>query len=361
MNRTSTHQWSARAGVVPSLGIAVLSKFTCSLCLTAYAGVLSSLGVVLLSTDRGLLIFTAVLVALNLLSLGWSTWRHKHWGPLAWHSSDRRCCSLAASGPRRRQSSTAGPYSCWLPPDGTSGPHASPSARLYRSAAFTCPSCDSREYAGRQVVDNLPDLGPALLLSKHHLACHGTHSMQSAKSPAEPRLVDPQPQVRNRLASTLGLAPTGADHARGCQARHADSKRAGLEHADLLVKIPPMRGSLIHRLTASLVTLCFALFSVEAAVADVHDADGSPPSVSQDAHDGQLPVPSNDGTQPQNAPGERGHPVHVCHCTHAHTAGSVAARVTVSLTPVHGFTPYLVPTQHSPSRAQEPLVPPPIA
>ena len=83
MNRTSTHQWSARAGVVPSLGIAVLSKFTCSLCLTAYAGVLSSLGVGLLSTDRGLLIFTAVLVALNLLSLGWSTWRHKHWGPLA--------------------------------------------------------------------------------------------------------------------------------------------------------------------------------------------------------------------------------------------------------------------------------------
>lgn len=71
------------AGLVPSLGVAVLSKFTCSLCLAGYAGVLSSLGLGAMATDSGLTVLTAVFVALNLVSLGWATRHHRHLGPLA--------------------------------------------------------------------------------------------------------------------------------------------------------------------------------------------------------------------------------------------------------------------------------------
>ena len=174
--------------------------------------------------------------------------------------------------------------------------------------------------------------------------------------------VDPQPQVCDRLARTLRVAPPGADHARACKARNGDYSRAGLAHADHRVKIPPMRASLIHRLTACLVAFCFALFSVEAAVADVHDADGSPASVTQRGHDGQPPVaPTNGGTQDRNAPGESGHPVHVCHCTHTHAAGVFAPRITVSLAPIHPAAPDAGISRIPSGREQEPLVRPPIA
>ena len=123
-----------------------------------------------------------------------------------------------------------------------------------------------------------------------------------------------------------------------------------------------MRGSLIHRLTAFLVALCFALFSVEATVADVHDADGSPASVAQLGDHGQPPaVPTNDGTQDRNAPGESGHPVHVCHCTHTHTAGVFAPRITVALAPIHPAAPDAGLSRIPSGREQEPLVRPPIA
>lgn len=40
--------------LLPSAGVAVLSKFTCSFCLGAYTGLLSSLGVGFVATDAGL-------------------------------------------------------------------------------------------------------------------------------------------------------------------------------------------------------------------------------------------------------------------------------------------------------------------
>jgi hypothetical protein len=68
--------------LLPSVGLAVASKFTCSLCVAAYAGVLSSLGVGFVSTDRGLTLLTVMLLVLGLASLGWSWRRHRHPGPL---------------------------------------------------------------------------------------------------------------------------------------------------------------------------------------------------------------------------------------------------------------------------------------
>jgi MerC mercury resistance protein len=69
--------------LLPSLGLAVLSKFTCAACVTAYSGVLASIGVGFVATDSGLTILTAGLLALGLASVAWSTRRHRHLGPLA--------------------------------------------------------------------------------------------------------------------------------------------------------------------------------------------------------------------------------------------------------------------------------------
>ncbi|MBA3759121.1 MAG: MerC domain-containing protein [Gemmatimonadales bacterium] len=68
--------------LLPSVGVAVLSKFTCSFCLGAYAGLLSSLGVGFLATDAGLSGLTAGLLVLGLAGVAWSTRRHRHLGPL---------------------------------------------------------------------------------------------------------------------------------------------------------------------------------------------------------------------------------------------------------------------------------------
>jgi hypothetical protein len=69
--------------LLPSVGVAVLSKFTCSFCLSAYTGLLSSVGVGFVATDAGLTGLTAGLLALGLAGVAWSTRRHRHLGPLA--------------------------------------------------------------------------------------------------------------------------------------------------------------------------------------------------------------------------------------------------------------------------------------
>lgn len=68
--------------VLPSVGVAVLSKFTCSLCLGAYTGLLGSLGVGFVATDAGLTGLTVGLLALGVAGVAWSTRRHRHLGPL---------------------------------------------------------------------------------------------------------------------------------------------------------------------------------------------------------------------------------------------------------------------------------------
>jgi hypothetical protein len=78
-----TERSSRFTGLLPGLGLAVLSKFTCAACLTAYSGVLASLGVGFVAADWGLTILTAGLLTLGLASVAWSTRRHRHLGPLA--------------------------------------------------------------------------------------------------------------------------------------------------------------------------------------------------------------------------------------------------------------------------------------
>ena len=68
--------------LLPSVGVAVLSKFTCSFCLGAYTGLLSSLGVGFVATDAGLTGLTVGLLALGVAGVAWSTRRHRHLGPL---------------------------------------------------------------------------------------------------------------------------------------------------------------------------------------------------------------------------------------------------------------------------------------
>jgi hypothetical protein len=68
--------------LLPSAGVAVLSKFTCSVCLGAYTGLLSSLGVGFVATEGGLTWLTVGLLALGIAAVAWSTTRHRHLGPL---------------------------------------------------------------------------------------------------------------------------------------------------------------------------------------------------------------------------------------------------------------------------------------
>ena len=78
-----TERSSRFTALLPGLGLAVLSKFTCAACVTAYSGVLASVGVGFVAADSGLTILTAVLLVLGLASVAWSTRRHRHLGPLA--------------------------------------------------------------------------------------------------------------------------------------------------------------------------------------------------------------------------------------------------------------------------------------
>jgi len=68
--------------VAPGLGLAVLAKFSCAMCLTVYAGVLSSLGLSFVATDRGLMTLTLFFLVLGTASIAWSSRRHRNWGPL---------------------------------------------------------------------------------------------------------------------------------------------------------------------------------------------------------------------------------------------------------------------------------------
>ena len=78
-----TERSSRFTALLPGLGLAVLSKFTCAACVTAYSGVLASVGVGFVATDSGLTILTAVLLVLGLASLAWSTRKLRNLGPIA--------------------------------------------------------------------------------------------------------------------------------------------------------------------------------------------------------------------------------------------------------------------------------------
>jgi len=82
VTRAPLRLWKRGSSVAPGLGLAVLAKFSCSMCLGAYVGVLSSMGLGFVATDGGLLVLTVFFAALGAASIAWSSRRHRQWGPL---------------------------------------------------------------------------------------------------------------------------------------------------------------------------------------------------------------------------------------------------------------------------------------
>ncbi|HET7604210.1 MAG TPA: hypothetical protein VFK36_14390 [Gemmatimonadales bacterium] len=124
-----------------------------------------------------------------------------------------------------------------------------------------------------------------------------------------------------------------------------------------------MRYSGLHRFTACLLAACFVLFSVEAGVADVHEATGSPPTVNQlqvTDQAGALAVAAAEGTRSQDPPADDGHPVHVCHCAHTHAIGDFTMHAAAPLSSDHDAAPNPPVIRIPSGRQQEPLIRPPI-
>jgi hypothetical protein len=75
-------QWARPLAALPGVLLPLLPSAACPACLTAYAGALSVIGLGVLLTERVLAPLIAVFLAVNLLSLAWSTWSHRRPGPL---------------------------------------------------------------------------------------------------------------------------------------------------------------------------------------------------------------------------------------------------------------------------------------
>ena len=82
-----------------------------------------------------------------------------------------------------------------------------------------------------------------------------------------------------------------------------------------------VRHLVLKRITGFVLALCFGLFTLEVAIADVHDGDASAAEVAKAPVGGGATstdaVPNRDSGP--GAPTEpAGHETHVCHCVHAH-------------------------------------------
>lgn len=70
------------------------------------------------------------------------------------------------------------------------------------------------------------------------------------------------------------------------------------------------RSQTMRRAIAFLTLFSFGCFSLEIAVADVHDGDASAAEMAK--------VTGSTSNLPQDGPADAGHEIHVCHCVHAH-------------------------------------------
>ncbi len=109
-----------------------------------------------------------------------------------------------------------------------------------------------------------------------------------------------------------------------------------------------LRSPGIQRVVALLLVLCFALVTVEAPIADVHDGGATHAEVDRvtgdsHAHHG---VAFGEGLSDRSSPRHSDHPVHVCHCTHAHA--SVLATVHVELRVWERIVPITVSSEVTP-------------
>lgn len=78
---TTRRPWLRSLSLLPGGLLALLPAAKCPLCIAAYAGVLSSLGLGFLHDDRVLTPIIAVLLAVGLFTVAWSTWSHRSPGP----------------------------------------------------------------------------------------------------------------------------------------------------------------------------------------------------------------------------------------------------------------------------------------
>ncbi len=75
-------RWLKALAAGPATILPLLPSATCPLCATAYAGVLSSLGLGIVFRESVMLPLILVFLAVSVLSIAWSTRRHRRAGPV---------------------------------------------------------------------------------------------------------------------------------------------------------------------------------------------------------------------------------------------------------------------------------------
>ena len=123
-----------------------------------------------------------------------------------------------------------------------------------------------------------------------------------------------------------------------------------------------LRSPRLRRVIGLLLAWCFAFAAIEAPIADVHDGGATHAEVDQVTgeshadHGGAIAHQTPD----RPASGSSDHPVHVCHCTHAHAGMLAIANVELPLW--ERIVPLaVVPVMTPPARALDPPIRPPIA
>ncbi len=74
--------WIRSLALVPGALLPLLPRTTCPACVAAYAGVLSAVGLGFLSHERVLAPLIALFLAVNIVSVAWSTRSHRRAAPL---------------------------------------------------------------------------------------------------------------------------------------------------------------------------------------------------------------------------------------------------------------------------------------
>ena len=91
----------------------------------------------------------------------------------------------------------------------------------------------------------------------------------------------------------------------------------------------PLRSSRVRRFVELLLVWSFAFGAIEAPIADVHDGGAPHAEIDQvtgQSHSDHENVIGEQASD-RSGTGSSDHPVHVCHCTHAHAGVLATARV----------------------------------
>lgn len=122
---------------------------------------------------------------------------------------------------------------------------------------------------------------------------------------------------------------------------------------------------MLRRLASLVLALCFGLFSAESLVADVHDGDATHAELVSAAQvAGHVPHADGESApgQHERGPDQSGHPLHACHCAHAHGTSWTRVNTVAPTATVQVAQQVLTTGAHAPSSdAPEPRLRPPIA